>query len=133
VREEVRDDAVLARFFGQAGRGPFLPGRREVGQEPRVVHGEECVVVVRNGGDLRCLGFEQCRADGLDAGSRFGCWRCDSDPHLTSRVVGEAAFVPYERHRESHRATLTGRGGESPPLVSCVSCADRLSAREGEV
>ena len=47
VREDVRDDAVLARVVRVAGRDPELPRVREEADELGVVDGEERLVAVR--------------------------------------------------------------------------------------
>ncbi len=108
MREDVRDDAILAGIVRQAGRLPLLPGAREELEQRGVVHGLDRRVVVGNGSD----DLGPCRHERL--ADRVGPLRhlhgrCPhADPDLGRRVVQPVVVRPDERDRERHGGDVIG-------------------------
>jgi hypothetical protein len=103
VREDVGDDAVLARIGRQPGRVPCLPGAAQVVEERRIMDGEDVVVGVRLGGDERRVAGAQRIPDRLRAPRHLGAGRAHADPHLSAGFVQAMPVAPDDRQREPHR------------------------------
>ena len=110
LREQVRDDPVLAGVGRQPGRLPLLPRAGQVAGERRVMDAVERRVGLLPRADHAGARGGERRADALRAGGQLRARRADADPYLAARLVQPVAIAPDDGHGEAQGRERTRSG-----------------------